>query len=162
MSLNNVVHLIGEVNDDMFSKLLEGLEQASKKQALKLIINTGGGCDATAIAMYDMIRQYDNKVRGVAVGSCLSAGTLLLLACDERACTENTEFLFHYGDGTYDNLSQLKLQVRRAKKWDELVAERTARPIDEVTRWHKRETYMTALQALHKGVVHSIVELGSK
>lgn len=157
------VNLVGEVNDEMYSKLLEAMVEAQESEdSLKLIINTQGGDEFTAIAMFDLIKQTDARVTGMVVGTCHSAGILVFLACDDRYCTENAEFLFHLGSGSYDNPEELKRLLRADRLWNALVAESTGQPLKTVVQWHRQETYMDAKSAVKNGLAKSTISRGNK
>jgi ATP-dependent Clp protease protease subunit len=157
---SKIVNLVGEVNDDMYSKLLRSIGRNS--DSVTLYINTSGGDEYLALAMFDLIKAHPHKIIGVVNGRCNSAGVLILLACDHRVCTENSSFLFHLGSGEYGNPEDLKQVLFIDRKWNALVAEATGQPLVKTIKWHRSETYMDARLALKNKVVQQIIPRATK
>ncbi len=58
-------------------------------------LNSPGGYAYCGLALYDFIKQMQVPVTCVVEGSCASAATLILLACEERHMLDNSVFLMH-------------------------------------------------------------------
>ena len=58
-------------------------------------LNSPGGYAYCGLALYDFIKQMQVPVTCIVEGSCASAATLILLACEERHMLENSVFLMH-------------------------------------------------------------------
>lgn len=70
-------------------------------------LNSPGGYAYCGLALYDFIKTLNVPITCVVEGTCASAATLILLACDERKMSDNSVFLMHqcswgaYGDNRY-------------------------------------------------------------
>lgn len=58
-------------------------------------LNSPGGYAYCGLALYDFIKRMQVPVTCVVEGSCASAATLILLACEERHMLDNSVFLMH-------------------------------------------------------------------
>jgi ATP-dependent protease ClpP protease subunit len=85
-----------ESTDYVQERLL--LLQSFSSDPINLLIDSGGGAIIYALRVSDFISHVlTAPVRGIVIGDCLSAATLVLLHCSERLCTPNATFLMHSG-----------------------------------------------------------------
>lgn len=70
-------------------------------------LNSPGGYAYSGLALYDFIKTLQVPITCVVEGTCASAATLILLACEERRMSDNSVFLMHqcswgaWGDNRY-------------------------------------------------------------
>lgn len=127
-----------------------------------LHIHTPGGAMTAAFSVADEIERLCSPVWGQGQGMVASAGTLILMACHRRFATPNTTFLFHQLSslhwGTHESF---KDEV----KWHEMLMEQAIALYvrrSKVTRatynkWLKRDTWLTAGEALQHGIIDDLV-----
>jgi ATP-dependent protease ClpP protease subunit len=85
-----------ESTDYVQERLL--LLQSFSSEPINLLIDSSGGGIVYALRVSDFISHVITApVRGIVIGDCLSAATLILLHCSERLCTPNATFLMHSG-----------------------------------------------------------------
>lgn len=125
------VILTGEINHQSIADVgqrLIGL-QARSPDRINLIIDSSGGSMDAALRLCDLMSTVMTApVRGIALGSCGSAATFVMLYCSERISTPFSRFLIHsgtrskisipIGQTTSENLEQL---LREVKTTEEMV-----------------------------------------
>lgn len=153
------IRLFGEVSQKMLSRLVMGYailnEQGS--DPIELLINTTGGDDGAALAMFDHIRLWECPSYAIVIGECFSAGTLIVQACDKRFMTENSLMMFHFGSGEYSNAADIAQIKAKDQLWNALIAERTAQPLKVVVGWHRSDTFMTAKMCITRNLIDAII-----
>lgn len=98
---SRIVYLGGDINastTETIIKSLHILKELDSRKMVTMIINTSGGNEYDAWAIYDTIKSLKISVKTVAQGSCMSAGTLIFLAGKTRLIAPNCVFMVH--DGT--------------------------------------------------------------
>jgi ATP-dependent Clp protease, protease subunit len=78
-----------------FIKNLATLESSGEAIVVHLF-SLGGQCDA-GFAIYDCIKTSSCHISVVCHGACMSMGTVILQAADERVSMPNCNFMFHEG-----------------------------------------------------------------
>lgn len=92
----------GESISDIMSRLL--LLQIESSEPITMLIDSGGGDPNAAFLLCDAMEHLlTAAIRGIAVGSCGSAATFIMLYCNERLATPYSKFLIH--SGRVNNLS---------------------------------------------------------
>jgi ATP-dependent Clp protease protease subunit len=85
-----------EAANQVISRLL--LLQGFSSEPINLLIDSNGGSLGYALRISDVISYVlAAPVKGIVIGDCLSAATLVLLHCTERISTPNASFLIHSG-----------------------------------------------------------------
>lgn len=102
---------IGDASE--FIDLIEILNNASPYDIFHLRIATGGGILNTAITLIHAIKRTDANVVGYADGEVASAGTLILLACDEFVISPYSHMMIH--DGSYGLMGKTSEMLSSAK-----------------------------------------------
>ncbi len=94
------VVMSGEMTSESTSRLGQRLLSLQMKSSdpINLIIDSGGGSTFAALQLCDLITtMLTAPVRGIALGSCGSAATFIMLHCHERIGTPYSQFLIHSG-----------------------------------------------------------------
>jgi len=154
--------MFGDVNDEMHLKLLNALAVLNKLNEepsghIRIVLNTTGGSTLSALAIYEAIQSNPNPVNIVVQGSCLSAGMLILAAAQGRASTPSSQFLIHYGGGSYDDYFEKCAQDRQNAMFDQLICERSLITPRLLKKLNSRETYFGAQKALELGLIERII-----
>ena len=87
---------VGHSMSDPFLKNLAILESISK-DPITIIHNTEGGDEAQGMAIYDAIKASKCHITIKVMGTCMSMGTIILQAADERVLAPNAAIMFHDG-----------------------------------------------------------------
>lgn len=97
-------------------------------KAPKIFIDCPGGDILSALDLYDCIKSLPVPVNAVVVGECASASLLVLAACANRSCTQNSNFFFHSSNNAYtikNHLSEKERCMRVRTKMSEIVNTRS-------------------------------------
>ena len=151
------IRLAGDVDDSMFSKLLEGL-QKSPDDATTLVIhlNTHGGDVYSALAIYDLLVYTDLEVQIVTHGACMSAGIIILMAGDIRCSMPNCQFMVHYGEEFVNSETGATHSRMLTKKFKDMIKDGTGLSTRKVNALMKTESYFDAQQAVEMGFVNGV------
>ncbi len=117
----------GEIDESntriVINNLLWGADKALKP--LHLFISTHGGSVASALSVYDTIQLLNSlgvPVNTVAVGSCYSAGVIILQAGATRLITPNTYLLIHeISSWSWGKVSEHEDYAKHLKEFQERV-----------------------------------------
>lgn len=172
------VFLRGEISrdiaDSIRGKLL--LLQSISSDPVHLLIDSGGGSIVYALRISDFISSVlAAPVRGIVIGDCFSAATLVLLHCSQRLCTPNATFLIHSSTqvvevaliadkGTKNSIESLYRDVKRTKEMaTQVYMAKLGLSRTKVERLLKRgdqrfDDQLHATDALQLGLVEEIVD----
>lgn len=123
------VILTGEINHQLIGDVGQRLItlQAHSSDRINLVIDSGGGSLDAALRLCDLMSTVMTApVRGIALGSCGSAATFVMLYCNERISTPYSRFLIHsgtrskisipIGQTTSENLEHLLKDVKATEE----------------------------------------------
>jgi ATP-dependent protease ClpP protease subunit len=158
-----LIEAFGPVDGEMFKKVFNGLTilNAMPKQRggqITIALSTYGGDADIALGLYDLIKGNSRPVRVVAIGPCMSAGTLITQAAHIRAAFPSTHFLLHFGSEVANSKAERDMNEIRNKYWNKLIADRAGLDVERVSAWHHGETYFTSGEALKNSLIDEIVE----
>jgi ATP-dependent protease ClpP protease subunit len=92
--------LLGEINSESGTEVARRLLilQSQSTDKINLLIDSGGGENSWAYRLCDLIEcVITAPVKGIAIGSCNSAATFVMLHCNERIATPKARFIIHSG-----------------------------------------------------------------
>ena len=151
----------------MAERLIKNLNilQMGPKGEEPIIIqmNNLGGLWAHGMAMYDAIKACKAPVRIEAIGYCMSMGSVILQAADERILYPNTQIMVHDGSDGYEgharNFEAWANESKRARqKMYSIYAERSKK---SSAYWAKKcvvDWSMSAEQAVEEGLADMILQ----
>lgn len=160
---------IGDVDDQLcgaFISQLSGLIEADPEAPIFVHINTGGGSVIDALAVHDFIKAANAPVCGIVAGNCMSAGLIVLSACDYRITTENSMFFYHQVLMTISEAcSELEVESKaELYKYLNQTNDRIIRERAKISkaRWKKEfagsiSKFLTAQEARDIGLVDGII-----
>lgn len=151
--------------------------QDTEKDGALLEISSLGGSLFEAIDMHNQLVRHGN-VDVVITGPTASAATIIAMGAKKISILDNAFFLIHkvmstvdnWGNFNEDELDKLiqDLQTLRTEnqKFDQVIAriyqKKTGKPIDEILNIMKRDTWMTADEAIDLGFVDMIMDPAEK
>jgi ATP-dependent protease ClpP protease subunit len=170
------VVLAGEINRESTGEAAKDLLtlQSESMERINLLIDSVGGQNRPALQLCDFIEHVITApVRGIAMGSCMSAATFVMLHCHERVSLPHARFLIHPGsmrgitistnDSTPKDLELLLAESRDvAEEMIELYMRKLKKKRKEVEGLIRRgdqrfnET-LSAVQAVEIGLVERII-----
>lgn len=92
-----------------YRNVINTLERVSENDVVEFRLNTPGGNAYAALAIYNGILNCPAHTRAILDGSVASAGTFILLACDEVVVMKNTSMMCHGASwGTWGDMKTLR------------------------------------------------------
>ena len=134
-----------------------------ERKSIKLFFFSPGGSLEVNNTLIDTIRLSQTKIVGINMGTALSAGAFIYLACHERLTMPRATFLLHSGSaenisGTAEQIqsynAQYKKQVKQLKDW--LIE--CGLPKKTVDSKMRGEWFFDSKEAVKLGVAHKIIE----
>lgn len=156
------------VNDETSCMLIQQmmyLDSENSEDEITLYINSPGGMVSSGLAVYDAMRLIRAPVRTVCIGTAASMGAILFLAGDDREMLPHSKIMVHdpsYGGGNYAGKKphEIQKEVDELNKTREvickIIAERTARPIEEIYEKTRTDCYFNAAEALNFGLATAV------
>ncbi|MDR8393764.1 ATP-dependent Clp protease proteolytic subunit [Aliifodinibius sp. S!AR15-10] len=151
--------LVGEVTGQLLAL------SAESDEPITLFIHSQGGHVDSGHAIYDAIRFVDSRVRIVGNGWVASAGALIYVAVpkEDRYCLPNTRFLLHQpSGGVQGSGSDIAIEaeeiVKMRRRLNQILAEATGKPIEQIEEDTQRNFWLTAKEAKEYGLVGSIIQ----
>jgi ATP-dependent Clp protease protease subunit len=167
--LNERIIFLGSPIDDQIANLVVAqllhLESEDPDKDISIYINSPGGSIYSGLAIYDTMQFVKPDIATMCVGVAMSMGSLLLAAGakGKRAVLPNSRILIHQPSAGFEGQStDIEIHAREILKVreriDEIYAEHTNRPKEEVRADMERDRFFTAEQALAYGLVDRVLE----
>ncbi len=150
-------------NGDQLTAQLLALD-ADGDDPITLYVNSPGGVITGMFALYDTIQLLRSPVHTRCIGLAASAAAFLLgTGTGTRSATENARIMIHQplggARGTAKDIeTQAKNIVWMRERINEILAERTGKPVEQVQRDTDRDYWMTAHEAVEYGIIDEVVE----
>jgi ATP-dependent Clp protease protease subunit len=166
---DRIIFLGVQVDDqsanDVMAQLLT-LEGTDPDRDITIYINSPGGSYTAMTAIYDTMQYIRPDISTVCLGQAASAAALLLAGGTpgKRLALPNSRILIHQPalQGTQGQGSDLEIQAREIMRMrsqmEELLAQHSGRPLEQVTRDIDRDKIMTALEAKEYGIVDVVLD----
>ena len=162
-----IIFLPGEIDDELanivVAQLLH-LEADDPDKDIAVYINSPGGSVYAGLAIYDTMQFVKPDVQTICVGIAMSMGALILAGgtTGKRFALPNSRILIHQPSGGFEGPAadieihaEEILNIRR--RLDEIFAEHSGQPIEQVNKDMDRDRYMKPNEALEYGLVDEIV-----
>ncbi len=165
---SRILFLKGPLDDEATDSLVAQMLalDADSDEDITLYVNSPGGIITGMFALYDTMNLLKSNVDTRCVGLAASAGAFLLgTGTGTRSATENSRIMIHQplggARGTAKDIEiQAKNIVWMRERINEILAERTGRPVEQVRQDTDRDYWMTAQEALEYGLIDEVVEPG--
>lgn len=163
---NRVIHLVGEINDEMSASIVAQLLylDSEKKEDIQLYINSPGGSVSAGMAIYDTMQNIRSDVSTVCLGRAASMGAVILSggAKGKRKILPHSEVMIHQPSGGMEGqASELLIAAEHIKQTkqllNEVLSENCGKPYEELVKDTERDYWMRPAEALEYGVVDEIL-----
>jgi len=167
--LNERIIFLGTPIDDQVANLVVAqllhLESEDPDKDISIYINSPGGSIYSGLAIYDTMNFVKPDIATMCVGVAMSMGSLLLCAGTKgkRACLPNSRILIHQPSAGFEGQStDIEIHAREIIKMraqiDDIYAQHTGKPAEEVRRDMERDRFFNSEQALEYGLVDRVLE----
>jgi ATP-dependent Clp protease, protease subunit len=161
-----VVFVGGEINDEISNLVvaqLLHLEAEDPEKDIQLYVNSPGGVVYSGLAVYDTMRFIKPDVATTCCGIAMSMGSLILAggAAGKRFALPNSRILIHQPHGGYQGqATDIQIHAEEAiglrRRMEEIYAEHTGKPIEEISDALERDRYFTPDQAAEYGLIDRV------
>jgi ATP-dependent Clp protease, protease subunit len=165
--LNERIIFLGTPIDDQIANLVVAqllhLEAEDPDKDIQLYVNSPGGVVYAGLAIYDTMRFIKPDVATTCCGIAMSMGSLILAGGAEgkRGALPNSRILIHQPHGGYQGqASDIQIHAEEAiglrRRMEEIYAEHTGRPIEEISDALERDRFFTPEQAADYGLIDRV------
>ncbi len=165
---DRIVFIGSEINDAVANLVVAQmlfLEAEDPSKAIHLYINSPGGEVTAGLAIYDTMQYIKSEISTICIGQAASMAALLLAAGTKgkRYALPHSRIMIHQPlGGAQGQATDVDIQAReilRIKRLlNEILAEHTGKPLDEVEKDTERDFYMTAEMAREYGIVDEVIQ----
>ena len=156
---DRIIFLSEEVNDVTASLVVAQLlylESQDPDKDIQFYINSPG--------IFDTMQYVKCDVATICVGMAASMGAFLLAAGTKgkRMALPNAEVMIHQPSaGTQGQVTDMALHLKRLetikKRMNQILADRTGKPVEVVTADCERDNFMSAQEALEYGLIDKVL-----
>ncbi len=165
---DRIIMLCDEVNDATASLVVAQmlyLESQDPDKDIHLYNNSPGGSVTAGMAIFDTMNYIKPDVSTICIGMAASMGAFLLTAGakGKRFALPNSEIMIHQplggaqGQAT-DVMIHAEHIIRIKSRLNQILAERTGKPLDVIVKDTERDNFMTAQQACDYGIVDKVID----
>ncbi|ALM09866.1 MAG TPA: ATP-dependent Clp protease proteolytic subunit [Candidatus Peribacter riflensis] len=168
---DRVVFLGTAINDDVANSIIAQLlflEKTNAKKDITLYVNSPGGQVTSTLAMYDTMQYVQPDISTVCLGMAASGGAIILMggAKGKRFALDHAEIMIHQPlGGTEGQATDIAIHadhiIQTKKLLNELIAQHTGKPVEQVTADTERDKFLSAKEALKYGLIDRIVTKGA-
>jgi ATP-dependent Clp protease, protease subunit len=163
-----ILFMNGPVEDESSNRLITQLLalDADQQDDIRLYINSPGGVITGMFAIYDTIHLLKSKVNTRCVGLAASAAAFLLATpSGVRQATENSRIMIHQPlGGARGTAKDIEIQAKNIlwmrQRINEIFAERTGKPVEQIQQDTDRDYWMTAEEARDYGLIDEVIHPG--
>ena len=167
--LRERVVFVGTPIDDDIANLVVAqllhLEAEDPDKDISMYINCPGGVVYSGLAIYDTMQFIKPDVATVCCGVAMSMGSLLLAggAPGKRSALPNSRILVHQPSGGFQGqASDIQIHAKETlelkRRLEEIYAQHTGKPVEEVSEALERDRFFTPEQARDYGLVDRVMQ----
>ena len=167
--LDERIIFLGTPIDDQVANLVVAqllhLESQDPEKDIAMYINSPGGSIYSGLAVYDTMRFIKPDIQTMGVGVAMSMGSLLLAGGTKgkRAALPNSRILIHQPSAGFRGQStDIEIHAREILnvrgRIEQIYAEHTGRPAEQVRADMERDRFFTAQQALEYGIIDRVLD----
>ncbi|MBN2578411.1 MAG: ATP-dependent Clp protease proteolytic subunit [Pirellulales bacterium] len=164
---NRIILIQGEIHDgnanEVVMKLLY-LQSENRRKDIHFYINSPGGSVSATLAIYDTMQILSCPVATYCVGLAASGGAILLAGGTKgkRFALPHAKIMIHQPFGSVGGqVSDIEIQAKEILKTREtlnqILAQHTGQPLEQIAKDTDRDFYMDPQQAKDYGVVDDIL-----
>lgn len=162
-----VIFLVGPVNDQTANLVVAQLlflESENPDKDISLYINSPGGSVSAGMAIYDTMQFIKPDISTLCTGLAASMGAFLLAAGakGKRFSLPNSRIMIHQpSGGAQGQATDIEIQAREIlylrERLNGILAEKTGKTIEEISRDTERDNFMSAEAAAEYGMIDKVL-----
>ncbi|WP_353153494.1 ATP-dependent Clp endopeptidase proteolytic subunit ClpP [Herminiimonas fonticola] len=162
-----VIFLVGPVNDHSANLIVAQmlfLESENPDKDISLYINSPGGSVSAGMAIFDTMQFIKPNVSTLCTGLAASMGAFLLAAGEKgkRFSLPNSRIMIHQPlGGAQGQASDIEIQAREIlylrERLNQILADKTGKTLDEISRDTDRDNFMSADAAVEYGMIDKVL-----
>ena len=161
-----VVFLGTAIDDDVANLVvaqLLHLEAEDPEKDIQMYVNSPGGVVYAGLAIYDTMRFIKPDVATICCGIAMSAGSLVLAggAPGKRSALPNSRILIHQPSGGFQGqATDIQIHAKETlalrERIEEIYAEHTGQPQEQISLDLERDRFFTSEQAKDYGLIDRV------
>src|SRR5215216_5441496 len=161
-----VVFVGGPIDDEVANLVvaqLLHLQAEDPEKDVQLYVNSPGGSAYAGLAIYDTMRFIKPDVTTTCCGIAMSMGSLILAggAAGKRSALPNSRILIHQPTGGFQGQStDIAIHAKEAlalrARMEEIYAEHTGKPREEISADLERDRFFTPDEAAEYGLIDRV------
>ena len=163
---DNIIFIGTPINDVIANLVIAQMLFCSSEtpdKSIRLYINSPGGSITSGLAIYDTMQYVPNSVETVCVGQAFSMAAVLLAGGtkEQRRALPNSRILLHQPmGGAGGQASDVERHAKEILQWrdklNEILAENTGQPLDQIAKDTDRDFFMSAEEAKEYGLIDEV------
>lgn len=164
---DRIIFLGSQIDDAVANTIIAQLlflENQDPDKDIKIYINSPGGSVTSGMAIYDTMQYIKPDVSTICVGMAASMASVLLAAGEKgkRFCLPHSEVMIHQVMGGMEGqASDIKIHAEHILKMknslNQILADHTGRPIEQVEKDSDRDNFMSAEAAVAYGLADKVI-----
>ena len=161
-----VIHLVGEINDEMAATIVAQLLHLASKgnEDIQMYINSPGGSVSAGMAIYDTMQYIKPEVATVCLGRAASMGAVILSggAKGKRSILPHGEVMIHQPsagmEGQATDLLIVAEHIKDTKSMlTDILAKNSGKTYGKVAADMERDYWMRAKETVEYGIVDKVL-----
>jgi ATP-dependent Clp protease protease subunit len=166
--LNERIIFLGTPIDDQIANLVVAqlihLESEDPEKDIQIYINSPGGQVYSGLAIYDTMQYIKPDIQTTCIGIAMSMGAIILAGGTKgkRVALPNAKILIHQVSGGFQGqATDIEIQARETinlkRRLEEIIAEHTGKPTEQVAKDMERDYFMTSQEAQDYGIIDNVI-----
>ena len=165
---DRIIFLSEEVNDTTASLIVAQLlylEAQDPDKDIQFYINSPGGSVTAGMAIFDTMNYIKCDVSTICMGMAASMGAFLLAAGakGKRFALPHSEIMIHQPLGSAEGqATDILIHAHHIEKTratiNQILADATGRPLEEIQRDTERDNFMSAEAAAQYGLIDKVIQ----
>jgi ATP-dependent Clp protease protease subunit len=166
--LNERIIFLGTPIDDQIANLIIAqlihLESEDPEKYIQIYINSPGGQVYSGLAIYDTMQYVKPDIQTTCIGIAMSMGAVILAggAKGKRVALPNAKILIHQVSGGFQGqATDIEIQARETinlkRRLEEILAEHTGKPTEQVAKDMERDYFLTSQEAQDYGIIDNVI-----
>ena len=166
--LNERIIFLGTPIDDQIANLIIAqlihLESEDPEKDIQIYINSPGGQVYSGLAIYDTMQYVKPDIQTTCIGIAMSMGAVILAggAKGKRVALPNAKILIHQVSGGFQGqVTDIEIQARETinlkRRLEEILAEHTGKPTEQVAKDMERDYFLTSQEAQDYGIIDNVI-----